>query len=239
MTDPRLPRNASTVILIRPEVGGRFEVFMTRRPSEMEFLGGFYVFPGGSVRKEDWSERVLSRCHGLSRTEAQRILGNELSPELSLGHWVAGIRELFEEVGILLCVTESGDHPDMREEKLKKRLAEKREALVEGAMDFRVFLESEGLYCDLGRPVYFSHRVTPEKNPIRFDTRFYLARLPSDQSPLFSSQEVAESFWMTPELALNHAQNDSLPLLPPILAALRTLASFDSWQSLCAQYQLR
>jgi 8-oxo-dGTP pyrophosphatase MutT (NUDIX family) len=239
MTEPRLPRNASTVILIRLEVGGRFEVFMTRRPSEMEFLGGFYVFPGGSVRKDDWSEEMLSRCHGLSRTEAQRILGNELSPELSLGHWVAGIRELFEEVGILLCVTEAGGRLDMREGELQKRLAEKRKALVEGAMDFRVFLESEGLYCDLDRPVYFSHRVTPEKYSVRFDTRFYLARLPSDQSPLFSSQEVTESLWMTPELVLDHAEKNAFPVMPPTLAALRTLAAFDSWQSLCAQYQLR
>ncbi|MBI2211027.1 MAG: NUDIX hydrolase, partial [Deltaproteobacteria bacterium] len=71
-------------------------------------------------------------------------------------------------------------------------------SLVAGGIEFRQLLESEGLYCDLSRPVYFSHRVTPEKHADRFDTRFYLARLPSDQYPLFSSQEVAESLWLTP-----------------------------------------
>lgn len=32
--------------VLRPQFSGKFELFMTRRPSEMEFLGGFYVFPG-------------------------------------------------------------------------------------------------------------------------------------------------------------------------------------------------
>ena len=99
------PKNASTVILVRPEASGKFEVFMTRRPREMEFMGGVYVFPGGSVEEEDYAEEMLMCCRGLSPTEAQRILGGELSPELSIGHCVAAIRELFEETGILLSVT--------------------------------------------------------------------------------------------------------------------------------------
>ncbi|MBI4490258.1 MAG: hypothetical protein HY694_14335 [Deltaproteobacteria bacterium] len=238
MRETHLPRHASTVILIRPEARGKFEVFMTRRPTEMEFMGGCYVFPGGSIRREDWSEGMLRRCHGLSRAEAQRILGNQLSPELSLGHWVAGIRELFEEAGILLCVTQNGGHLNLTKEELNKRLAEKREAVVQGSLEFRALLESEGLYCDVGRLAYFSHRVTPEKRPIRFDTRFYLSRLPSDQNPLSCSQEVAESLWMTPNQALERAQTDSFPVMIPTLAALRTLAAFDSWQRLCAQYPL-
>lgn len=239
MTETPLPRKASTVILIRPDLSDGFEVFITRRPKEMDFLGGFYVFPGGSVRKDDWSVEMLKRCHGLSRSEAQKILGNQLSPELSLGHWVAATRELFEEAGVLLCVTEAKRHLDMRDEKLKKRLAEKRRSLVEGSIEFRPLLESEGLYCDAGHMVYFSHRVTPEKYPTRFDTHFYLARLPPEQSPLFSSEEVVESLWITPEQALDQSQKGGLPLMPPTIAVLRTLADFNSWHSLWAQYQLR
>lgn len=234
-----LPKNASTVILLRPEASGKFEVFMTRRPAEMNFMGGVYVFPGGSVGEEDYSEEMLMRCRGLSRTEAQQILGGKLSPELSIGHSVAAIRELFEETGILLSVAENGAPLDMRQNKLKERLVEKREALVQGRIDLRFLLESEGLYCDLSCPVYFSHRVTPEKYATRFDTRFYLAQLPPDQSPLFSSQEVTESLWMTPERALDRSQRGDLPMMPPTLAALGTLAAFDSWQSLRYQYQLR
>lgn len=209
---------------------------MTRRPAEMKFMGGCYVFPGGSVREEDCSEEILKRCRGLSRTEAQRILGGQLGPELSLGHWVAGIRELFEEVGVLLCITDDGAEIDVE---LQRKLDGKRQAMVRGAVDFGTFLESEGLYCDVERPSYFSHRVTPEKYPIRFDTRFFLARLPSGQTPLSSSEEVTESLWITPAVSLNQAENQGLPLMPPTLAALRTLAAFDSWDGLSAQYRLR
>ena len=175
------PKNASTVILVRPETNGGFEVFMTRRPPAMDFLGGVYVFPGGSVREGDWSEGMLKRCHGLPRREAQRILGNQLSPELSIAHWVAGIRELFEEVGVLLCVTEAGKPLGLR---LQERLAEKRKALIDGSMDFQTLLESEALQCAVASLSYLSHWLTPEEFPIRFDTRFYLALLPADQIPL-------------------------------------------------------
>ena len=238
MKPSNLPKNASTVILLRPEVNGGFELFMTRRPQRMEFLGGIYVFPGGSVRKEDCSEDTLRRCHGLSTREAKRIFGNHLSPELSLGHWIAGIRELFEEVGVLLCVREHGKQLDMNDQGLKERLAHKRLALVEGAIDFQTLLESEKLYCDAASLSYFSHWLTPEEFPIRFDTRFYLAILPADQIPLPNSQEVTESLWMTPDQALELCQHGKLPVIFPTFASLRTLADFDSWPRLRAEFGL-
>jgi 8-oxo-dGTP pyrophosphatase MutT (NUDIX family) len=132
MTETPLPQKASTIILLRPEDGGKIEVFMTRRPEGMRFLGGFYVFPGGSVEADDWSADTLGRCRGLSPSEAQNILGNELSPELSLAHWVAAIRELFEETGILLCVTVNGSPLEAARDDLRKRLAKKREAVAKG-----------------------------------------------------------------------------------------------------------
>ncbi len=179
----------------------------------------------------------MSRCHGLSRKEAQETLGAHLSPELALGHCVAGIRELFEEVGILLCVTEAGELLDMKEEKQKRRVAEKRKALIEGSIDFQKLLESEGLFCDVARLSYFSHWLTPEEFPIRFDTRFYLAHLPTDQSPLSTSEEVTHSLWTTPERSLELCEKGSLPVIFPTFASLRTLANFDSLQSLFAEYR--
>jgi 8-oxo-dGTP pyrophosphatase MutT (NUDIX family) len=231
----RNPKHASTVLLIRPDPDGKFEILLTRRPNEMKFLGGFYVFPGGSVGLEDRSEKTLRRCRGLAAREARRILGDDLSPELSLAHWVAVIRELFEEVGILLCVTESGAEPDVED---GERLEEKRQALVAGSLDFGSFLEAENLFCDLARAVYFSHRVTPEFYPMRFDTRFYLASLPAGQTALSRSEEVADSLWTTPQHALKEA-NRSLPLLPPTTTMLQNLCAFDSWQSLREKFKLR
>ncbi len=238
MPEPAHPKKASTIILVRPEAAGKFELFLTRRPADMDFLAGFYVFPGGSVEEEDYSEEVLTRCCGLSPREAQAILGDHLSAELSLGHWVAAIRELFEETGVLLCVTESGEPLDMRKEELKKRLDEKRATLVKAALDFGSLLDSEKLYCDLSRPVYFFHRVTPEKYAVRYDTRFYLAKLPAGQSPLFSSEEVMESLWIRPDQVLRRHEKNDIPLMPPTVIALRTLAEFVSWEKLCYQYPL-
>jgi 8-oxo-dGTP pyrophosphatase MutT (NUDIX family) len=232
----RNPKHASTLLLLRPTSDGSFEVLLTRRPNEMKFLGGFYVFPGGSVGPEDRSEKTLRRCHGLSAQEARRILGDDLSPELSLAHWVAVIRELFEEVGILLCVTERGAEPAVED---GHRLEEKRQALVAGTLDFGSFLEAENLFCDLARAVYFSHRVTPEFYPIRFDTRFYLASLPAGQTALPQSEEVADSLWIAPQEALRQTNHDHFPLLPPTTTMLQNLCSYDSWQSLREQFKLR
>jgi hypothetical protein len=180
----------------------------------------------------------LKYCRGLSASDAQQKLGGQLDPKLSLGHWVAGIRELFEEVGILLCRGESGASVDLRNQKTKERLENKRAALVEGVMDFVTFMESERLACDLSRLVYFYHRVTPELFPIRFDTRFYLAALPLEQNPLVSSEEVVESLWIRPAEALERSRTGGFPLIPPTLTVLQTLAGVRSWEELRARYRL-
>jgi len=236
MTEAYRPKNAASLILVRRDTGGGIEVLLTRRPPEMEFLGGVYVFPGGSVRKEDCSEALLERCRGLTREEAQKNVGAHLSPKLCLGHWVAAIRELFEEVGVLLCVDESGKTVAL--EGRRERLMEKREALIEGSLKFHEFLESEKLLCDAARLAYFAHWLTPEEFPIRFDTRFYLACLPAGQSPLPASQEVSESLWISPERALKLSQGGVLPLIFPTYASLRMLADFDSSERLLAEYGL-
>ena len=100
MVETAVPAKASTVVIVRRQDRDGFEVLMTRRPQEMQFLAGFLVFPGGAVENEDWSERMLARCRGLTRLAADRILGGDIAPEISLGHWVAAVRELFEETDI-------------------------------------------------------------------------------------------------------------------------------------------
>lgn len=229
-------RYASTVALLRPSAEDSFEVLLTRRPRQMRFMGGFYVFPGGAVHKEDYSEKVRKRCRGLSPTDAREILGNSLHAEVSLGHWIAAVREVFEEVGVLLCQTDSGAEVDARDSHLKDRFERGRKALVESRLDFGTFLESENLYCDLSRLVYGFHRVTPEIYPMRFDTRFYFAVLPAAQVALTCSEEVAGSLWITPAKALDRVYNDGLPLLPPTSTVLEQLARIRTWQELQDRY---
>jgi 8-oxo-dGTP pyrophosphatase MutT (NUDIX family) len=233
------PRFASTVVLLRPDEDGSFEILLTRRPPEMRFLGGFYVFPGGAVHTEDTSRKVLDRCRGLSAKDAQEILGKRYDPGLALGHWVAVIRELFEEVGVLLCETRSGEPIEIRDDTTKGRFEARRQAIVKGKLGLGEFLESEDLWCDLSRIIYFFHRVTPEFYPMRFDTRFYLTPLPSDQTPLSRSEEVTHSVWIRPAEALSAAFDNDFPILPPTTTVLETLAQVRSWGDLRVKYRLR
>ena len=234
------PRYASTVVLLRPdEDGSSFEILLTRRPPGMRFLGGFYVFPGGTVHKDDYSAKALERCRGLSANDAQKILGNRREPELALGHWVTGIRELFEEVGVLLCESRSGGPVELRDEMTKAKFETKRQAIVRGKLGFGEFLEAEGLWCDLSRIIYFFHRVTPEFYPMRFDTRFYLAALPAHQTPLSQSEEVTHALWIKPAEALAEVYHNDFPILPPTTTVLEDLARIHTWEELRARFRLR
>ena len=238
MAQTAIPHPASTVVLARPGHGDGFEIFMNRRPEKMDTYAGVYVFPGGRVENADWSPAMLQFVQGLTPVEAQQILSSELPPERCLGHWVAAVRELFEEAGIQLFGPQGGALPELTGNGFFDRLAEKRSALQRGKIDLPSLLESEQLVCDLQQLSYFFHRITPDHYPVRFDTRFYIAALPPSQSPLHTSEEVSESLWVTPQQALELHESGSFPMMPPTLAVLRTLVSHETWSRLCGAFHL-
>ncbi|HET9916522.1 MAG TPA: hypothetical protein VFQ89_05390, partial [Candidatus Binatia bacterium] len=229
---------ASTVILVRPSKDGAFEIFMNRRPEKMDTYAGVYVFPGGRVTSADWSSAMLTMVRGISPEEAQQKLGSTAGPEVCLGYWVAAVRELFEEAGIHFFVPQHDEPGVVGSNDLTQRLAQKRAELQQGKLDLPTLMAAERLYCDVGSLSYFFHRITPDHYPVRFDTRFYLAALPSGQSPLHSSEEVSESLWVAPKAAIDRGQAGGFPMMPPTIAVLRTLAEHDSWNSLCAAFRL-
>lgn len=228
-------KRAATVILLRPGRSRGMEVLLTRRPDEMAFLGGMYCFPGGTVQKEDFSSAMLRRCHGLSPVAARKIIGAHFSPREALGLWIAAIRELFEEIGILLATTDGAAATMDRE--LSRSLAETHSSLLSQSLSFRALLEAENLQCDTTRLAYFSHWRTPSQFKVRFDTRFFLASVPAEHSPLRTSPEVAHSLWLTPDRALQRFGQGTLPMIFPTFASLRTLADFDSLESLFAEFR--
>jgi 8-oxo-dGTP pyrophosphatase MutT (NUDIX family) len=236
MSELVIPGKASTVIVAKPGVGGDFEVLMTRRSPHLKVLAGFLVFPGGAVEEDDWSEKMLARCRGLSPPEAQQILAATMTPDQAIGHWVAAVRELFEETGIHFFVKQE-DFGAATADGLRERLAANRQALWQGSLALADLLESEQLFCDVGRLTYLFHRITPNHHPVRFDTRFYVACLPEGQNPLGFSEEVAESVWLTPQQALKLSESGTLPMMPPTLIALRTLAELGSWENFRSSYR--
>lgn len=240
MADAAAPLPASTVVLIRPDGKNGYQIYLNRRPDQMEVYAGVHVFPGGRVEQNDYSPNMLAVTRGMTPTEAQEKLGSALAPERCLGYWVAAVRELFEEAGIhfFLRSSDLAEGPSLPEE-LSARLAGKRAALQRGEITLPELLISEGLYCDVAPLSYFFHRVTPEHYPVRFDTRFYLAVLPGNQIPLHASEEVSESLWIAPDAALERAEAGDYRMMPPTVAVLRTLSSHRSWADVRKTFNLR
>jgi 8-oxo-dGTP pyrophosphatase MutT (NUDIX family) len=239
MASPIIPLAASTVVLTRPESDGSFAIYLNRRPDQMDSYGGVYVFPGGRVEKGDYTAAMVGLTRGLTALEAQRTLGSASPPEVCLAHWIAAVRELFEEVGIHFFIAEPDANDAAMAPTLAQRLGDKRAALQRGEIDLATFLTSEGLYCDVGRLRYFFHRITPEQYAVRFDTRFYLAALPPDQRPLDAPEEVSESLWIAPAGALARAEAGDFRMMPPTLAVLRSLSAYSSWEDLSNAFKLR
>jgi 8-oxo-dGTP pyrophosphatase MutT (NUDIX family) len=236
MTEIRKPKPAATVILLRRAAATGFEVFLTRRPDAIPFLGGMYCYPGGTVSKDDLAPRMIERCSGLTPKQAQRILGAHRSPVEAIGLWIAGVREVFEEAGVLLAVEESGA-PLRVDAARSGHLAEKHAALLNKSMTLLALLESEKLRCDLAALAYFSYWQTPAQFAMRFDTRFFIAALPEGPTPLATSYEVAHSVWLTPDHAMQMFARGELPMIFPTFAALRTLADFETLESVLREFR--
>ena len=108
--------------------------------------------------------RSLARCPDRDDAAASAQLG---LGEGGLGYWVAAVRETFEEAGVLLARTAAtGELVDPAE----PRLAQLRDDLNAGALTFQELIESEDLLLDVGGLYVFSHWITPEGAPRRYDT---------------------------------------------------------------------
>jgi 8-oxo-dGTP pyrophosphatase MutT (NUDIX family) len=71
--------------------------------------------------------------------------------------------------------------------------------------------------------VLFSHWITPEVVPVRFDTRFYLALAPAHSPPKPDGFETTEAAWWEPRLALEAHRDGQLELVFPTIKQLESL----------------
>ena len=74
----------------------------------------------------------------------------------------------------------------------------------------------------------WAHWVTPELEPHRYDTFFYLAELPAGQRADDRSGETDRADWSTPAAALADERAGRIGLMPPTLSILLELAELDS-----------
>ena len=209
------PKNAATVILLRDKKPEGFEVFLLKRHEKSSFMGGNFVYPGGRVDRDDGSLEICSLSKGITLNEAQTILGGTISPEESFAHWIAGIRELFEEAGVLLAYDQKENlfqikNRDEQEKFLIIELSFKR---VESP-SVKWHRKKNSLFA-LDQLHYYAHWITPEARSERFDTRFFLARYPLGQEASHDQKETTAGIWITPKKALEENLKGEVFLEPP------------------------
>jgi 8-oxo-dGTP pyrophosphatase MutT (NUDIX family) len=202
------PRPAATVVLLRDGPGG-LEAYLQRRPPGMGFAGGLWVFPGGRVDRGDRDPTVDRGWAGPSPAAWAERLG--LPVEEARGHLVAACRETLEEAGLLLATPP----PD------PAAVAAARRELLAGAGGLAALLDRLGARLDTGRLRYWGWWVTPEAEPRRYDTRFFVAGLPAGAAVTAHLAEAERERWLPPAAA---AADQDLPMLPPTRCTLRDLA---------------
>ena len=212
---PASPRLSATVILLRQSAGGS-EVFMVRRKAGQTF-GDAYVFPGGVARADDTEEIPTDRDFTADAAlRALSVRGGQPPTDRrqALAFWRTALRELFEEAGVLLATTDEGV-PLLISPESTERFAEARRALQAGQIGLREFVVRERLSLSYSALVYFSHWITPASLPRRYDTRFFVARLPEGQAALPCQIETTDGRWIRPIDALTGAADGTFPLVFP------------------------
>ncbi len=183
-------RPAASIVLIRDGATG-LEVFMLERhQGGAVVFAGAMVFPGGKVDTED------------AASDWDTLAGTPPSlPERRF--WITAVRETFEEAGVLLacqsgsraiidgatahCVVEAARASGYRNDS--------------GA--FASVMTAHGLTVALDGMIHFGHWITPDWQPKRFDTHFFLAAAPADQVDNVDITESAEGLWLRPQQVLD------------------------------------
>jgi glyoxylase-like metal-dependent hydrolase (beta-lactamase superfamily II)/8-oxo-dGTP pyrophosphatase MutT (NUDIX family) len=212
VTEPdATPRPAATVVLLRPGPGGP-EVLLTRRPSTMAFAADMHVFPGGAVDAGDADPRLVARS-ALAPGDARASLGGDIGAPEALARYVAALRELFEEAGVLLAepLLDAATARSARE-----RLLAGRSTMVDIAEGFDLRLRT-----DLLAPI--GHWTTPPIMARRFDTRFFAAELPDGVEATFETDEIVGHRWEAPRAGLDAMAAGDLAMWVPTSATLQQL----------------
>lgn len=217
-------RAAATVMLIddRPNL----QLFMMERHANTVFAGGMWVFPGGAVDAADDPEIFQAISIHRSDEQASKLMNIDSG---GLAYYIAAIREAFEEAGILLALRKHNHQPlDLTAPDMEKRFQKHRDDINDSSRDFIEIIRDEDLILDAGEMHYIARWITPEGPPRRFDARFFIARMPQNQTPMHDDGELVHSSWMSPKEILRKAEAGEMVLMSPTLRMVKNLALFDS-----------
>jgi glyoxylase-like metal-dependent hydrolase (beta-lactamase superfamily II)/8-oxo-dGTP pyrophosphatase MutT (NUDIX family) len=197
----------------------RLEILMLKRSPKASVFAGAYVFPGGVLEASDSEAQTLRCLRGLTPQQAGTRL--QLAPDaLAAGHFMAAVRECFEETGIVLAVDEQ--RRTLSEQGLLRLQAHRTQA-----GHFFEALEREGLHVAADLMAYFAHWVTPPVQARRFNTRFFLAEMPDRQECRVDGIEIVDALWSSPTEMLERERRGELQLgSTPTRRILEELAEF-------------
>jgi 8-oxo-dGTP pyrophosphatase MutT (NUDIX family) len=136
---------------------------------------------------------------------------------------VGAIREAFEEVGVLLAYEADGRLLRIASE-AEPRYEAYRTACQGANPAFFDMLRAEHLTLATDRLAYFAHWITPEEQPLRFDTRFFAAVMPPGQEPVVDGHEIVDLKWLTPAEAISASQRKDIGLRFPTIKNLELVA---------------
>jgi 8-oxo-dGTP pyrophosphatase MutT (NUDIX family) len=195
--EPAPPRPATTVLLLRPSKRGDkaspLEVFMVVRHHQIDSFSGAIVFPGGKLEEADGDKRLRARSGG-----PDTISDDELKFR------IAGVREAFEECGVLLA-RKRGQKTLIAAADLKPIEDRWRAKLAKDEASVLDLVEAEDLELATDLMTPYAHWITPTFVPKRFDTWFFLAEAPEDQVALHDGSESTDSVWIGAQEAIDEA----------------------------------
>lgn len=189
-------RSASSILLTRGS-GADLEIFLVHRSPRLRFMGGFWAFPGGTLMQEDYGR---PRQWGEDRAYIN-----------------CGLRELFEETGILLG--EGAEHLGTGEkDELRRRLLN--DELPQEWLDL---IHTGAVANDTLLPV--CRITTPAPAPVRYRTSFLHASLPDGTQPVIEEGELVDGKFLAPAAAVQAWERGEMRIAPPNLLLLRLLSA--------------
>lgn len=191
-------RESAAVVLVRDADAG-VEAFWARRGEAVGYMPGFRAFVGGQVDAED-PELRFEDADGLDETG--RVTR------------ACAVREAFEEAGVLVALTGPAD---------MSRLPEARRRLLASEATFPALAREHGWRFRAGDLAFAGRWTTPPFASRRFDTMFFLARVPDGQQASVVPGELESGEWVRPATALERWKRGEDVFAAPILHVLREL----------------
>jgi 8-oxo-dGTP pyrophosphatase MutT (NUDIX family) len=229
--EPAPPRPATTVLLLRPsrrgDAASPLEVFMVVRHHQIDAFSGALVFPGGKLEDADGDKRLRARSGG-----PDKISDDELKFR------IAGVREAFEECGVLLA-RKRGQKALIGAAELKPIEDRWRAKLTKDEASILDLVEAEDLELATELMTPYAHWITPTFAPKRFDTWFFLADAPEDQVALHDGSESTDSVWIGAQQAIDEATAGRRTLVHATLKNLELLAEGGTVSGALAQAKKR